>query len=617
MFFALIILALHAISFHPFLADDALISLRYAQRLLEGKGLTWTDGVRVEGYSNLLWVLCCSFMGFLGMDLIESARVLGFVGMGLTFLAIIFACRPTRNSDPLPCLVGCLILALSGPIAVWTIGGLEQPLVAPLLAWSLVLSVRLVDAPVSSSREVLLPSFLLALLTLTRPDGVLFTAAICLIMIVLCGFNRESVKKIATLASLPILFSVMQLGFRLFYYDDWFPNPAYAKLKFTGHRLTEGLHYIGQGIVSHAEPFLLGLTAVIPAIWDGRYRKKILFLMVPMIVWMGYVAIIGGDIFPARRHLVPVLVILALLVAETLKWFLQKKNNFRILFWIVTGGLLVIMTVRQSRDPENAHAHLERWEWDGAVIGGFLKQAFEDRQPLMAIEPAGCMPYFSHLPSLDMLGLNDRYLAHHPPLGMGTGLLAHELGNGDYVFSRHPDLVIFCDPRGRDKACYLSGVEMQQDPRFMAQYQLVTFEGTVPYSVRSQIWVRKESETIGIQRSDGAVTVPGFFLVPSGGGVARLDSSDKIGSLIPAGEAASLAELSLSSGSWVLKLEASETPLKTIIEIADNPTNLAEGKIEMPFKIEDREHNKIHVTIFANPTQPTHIRQLMFSRNEK
>ena len=43
----------------PFIADDAFISLRYARRLLDGHGLTWTDGQPVEGYSNLLWVLGC------------------------------------------------------------------------------------------------------------------------------------------------------------------------------------------------------------------------------------------------------------------------------------------------------------------------------------------------------------------------------------------------------------------------------------------------------------------------------------------------------------------------------------------------------------------------------
>src|SRR5262245_6501132 len=41
-------LVIHAATYLPFISDDALISLRYSQRLLNGQGLTWTEGPRVE-----------------------------------------------------------------------------------------------------------------------------------------------------------------------------------------------------------------------------------------------------------------------------------------------------------------------------------------------------------------------------------------------------------------------------------------------------------------------------------------------------------------------------------------------------------------------------------------
>ena len=43
------ILLLNAWHYYPFLSDDALISLRYARRMLTGHGLSWTDGQPVEG----------------------------------------------------------------------------------------------------------------------------------------------------------------------------------------------------------------------------------------------------------------------------------------------------------------------------------------------------------------------------------------------------------------------------------------------------------------------------------------------------------------------------------------------------------------------------------------
>ena len=50
-----------------FLTDDAFISFRYAQNLLDGHGLVFNPGELVEGYSNLLWVLLVSFGMKLGL----------------------------------------------------------------------------------------------------------------------------------------------------------------------------------------------------------------------------------------------------------------------------------------------------------------------------------------------------------------------------------------------------------------------------------------------------------------------------------------------------------------------------------------------------------------------
>ena len=42
---------------HYFISDDAYISFRYAQNLVNGYGLVWNHGEAVEGYTNFLWVV--------------------------------------------------------------------------------------------------------------------------------------------------------------------------------------------------------------------------------------------------------------------------------------------------------------------------------------------------------------------------------------------------------------------------------------------------------------------------------------------------------------------------------------------------------------------------------
>ena len=45
------------------LADDMMVSMRYAKNLSNGYGLVWNqnDKEKVEGYSNFLWVLLMKF----------------------------------------------------------------------------------------------------------------------------------------------------------------------------------------------------------------------------------------------------------------------------------------------------------------------------------------------------------------------------------------------------------------------------------------------------------------------------------------------------------------------------------------------------------------------------
>jgi hypothetical protein len=108
-------LVLQARSMLPFIADDALISLRYGRRLLDGHGLTWTDGQPVEGYSNLLWVLGCALVGRLGGDLVTGAGGLGLVASIATLAVLAWS---TRARPWLACLAALAVLALAGPVAV-------------------------------------------------------------------------------------------------------------------------------------------------------------------------------------------------------------------------------------------------------------------------------------------------------------------------------------------------------------------------------------------------------------------------------------------------------------------------------------------------------------------
>ena len=75
--------------FLPFIADDALISLRYSERAAQGLGLTWTTGERTEGYTNLLWVLLNVPAFWRPIDPLRWTRALGRWGMALAVAGLV------------------------------------------------------------------------------------------------------------------------------------------------------------------------------------------------------------------------------------------------------------------------------------------------------------------------------------------------------------------------------------------------------------------------------------------------------------------------------------------------------------------------------------------------
>ncbi|MEP6718355.1 MAG: hypothetical protein ABJB21_04390 [bacterium] len=563
---ALAILAINANHFLPFIADDALISLRYSQRLLAGHGLTWNPGERVEGYSNLLWVLCCAALGLTGIDLITAARLLGFAGIGAAIAAIVYAHRPQTFKTALPILAALMFLPLAAPIAVWAIGGMEQPLVAGLLAWAVVLCYRHLEISEVRTKSLLLPGFLLALLCITRLDGALFTITAVAVIIIVGGAKHPAWRKAFILAALPLLFTLLQILFRRAYYGEWVPNTALVKFTPSLKHAFDGWHYIRSGALPIAPLIVVAVAAFWVLFSNKLMRARMILLSAMLLAWTAYVILIGGDIFPAWRHFVPLILLLTLMAAIGAEWIASHARRAQLFAMSgVLALLLGLFIFLQGRDSENLRAISERWEWDGRAVGLLLKQAFGKQQALMAVDPAGCLPYWSELPAIDMLGLNDYYLPRHPPPGVGQGPIAHELGDGQYVLNRQPDLVVFLLPTGNDRGYFLSGRQMQEDPRFFRDYTLVRFEANAPQKIVSRIWVRRYSERIGVRQLDSQITIPAFLLNESDPTVAFLNTANELVVSATRTAPAKIANLNVPPGRWHVQVDGQTASLRVRI----------------------------------------------------
>ncbi|MCA9571031.1 MAG: hypothetical protein KC656_24490, partial [Myxococcales bacterium] len=238
-----------------FYSDDAFISLRYSARLLQGRGLTWTDGERVEGYSNLLWVLGCAALGALGVDIVPAPRILAAAGV----LALLFAiARGDDGPDPHRALSGGLFVAATGGIGVWIMGGLSQAVVASLGTLFLVAVRR-------GSTPPWLLGGLAAALTLLRIDGFVWLIALTVGAVAAGRLGRRALGVVGACAALAV---GGQQVFRLVYYGDWVPNTARVKVSFTPARAFRGADWVADALADNL--VLVGVAVVAVALLRRR-----------------------------------------------------------------------------------------------------------------------------------------------------------------------------------------------------------------------------------------------------------------------------------------------------------------------------------------------------------
>ncbi|HEV8268789.1 MAG TPA: hypothetical protein VGR00_11160, partial [Thermoanaerobaculia bacterium] len=146
----------------PYVQDDSYISLRYARNLVEGHGLVFNPGERVEGYTNLLYVLFSAVFIRLGLDPILGLKVLGVAAALATLVLVGRLERRVEGGARFSLPLSVLLLAPLEAFVYWTFCPLETALYALLLLTGVLALL---------ARRRPLAVVLFFLLSLTRPEG--------------------------------------------------------------------------------------------------------------------------------------------------------------------------------------------------------------------------------------------------------------------------------------------------------------------------------------------------------------------------------------------------------------------------------------------------------------
>lgn len=281
------------------MCDDAYITLRTVDNVVNGLGLRWNVAERVQTFTHPLWL----FVMTVPYAFTREAYLtpLG-VSIFIAAIAVWTCLRQWR--DPWTILVAGSLLVFSKAFVEYSTSGLENPLTFLLMA----LFVAREGDPAASSRAKWLWA-LAGLLMLTRLDLALMIAPA-----LAADLRRLSWRVTLRAAAMGLAPLVAWELFSLIYYGFPFPNTAYAKL-YNGipsrDLASQGLLYLLDTI--QRDPVtIIGLLGCAMASVVALPRRNGP-LATGLLLYLLYVVRIGGDFMTGRYLAAPLLVAVCLL----------------------------------------------------------------------------------------------------------------------------------------------------------------------------------------------------------------------------------------------------------------------------------------------------------------
>ena len=282
------------------LSDDAYITLRTVENLVNGVGLRWNSAERVQINVHPLWMLLLAAGRAITGESYFTTLAAGFA------LSALAAWRLLRlASTTAAAAVVVLLLVSSRAFTEYATAGLENPLAHLLLALLIGIAWREAD-PVRRYRRTVL---LAALAACTRLDLLLVTAP--MLIAAARGVAWRQRLWSGALGMSPFLGWLL---FATIYYGTPIPVVGYAKLAHgvpLPELVVQGWHYAVASTLH--DPTTTAIIAAGIGIGLAKPRLGCRGLAFGALLYCGYIVEIGGDFMVGRFFTAPFVVALAIL----------------------------------------------------------------------------------------------------------------------------------------------------------------------------------------------------------------------------------------------------------------------------------------------------------------
>ncbi len=402
------------------IVDDAAISIAYGHTFFGGGGLRVTPMSQpVEGFSNPLWTLLLGLSRPLELPPDTYAHTLGIL-LGLLALPVFALWGPLseRRGLRLEDTAAAWVAASSSTYAYWISSGMETGLQALLLAAAGAVLLRELRTGVGASAGLML-----GLLCLTRPEGVLYTAAAGGVWLGHRALERRWTGRQALGIALWLLVLVGGwLVVRWTYFADLLPNTYYAKKLWQ----FDGPAYLRNYYAEHGRLCQLAVLGAVAGLLGGAASARQAVLAFLFLAGGAYFAWRSGDWMREWRFLAPLVPLLGACLAPGLSGVRARAARLRwvwvarvavaaasaVVLWHGVPGLKasVLRAPRIKPNPELPYEFVaKRFE---PVLRE--TEALGQLRPLVAYPDLGGQAMvLRRAEVIDVAGLADYALAHH------------------------------------------------------------------------------------------------------------------------------------------------------------------------------------------------------------
>jgi hypothetical protein len=426
------------------LADDQMISMRYAKNLVQHGALAWNPGqVPTEGFSNPLWVGYMTLWHLIPMH--DSYRGLP-IALSNTLLMLLIIYLVFRIGERLfpdqksIAWVSAILTASYYPMISWTSSGFEVTFISLIF----VAIAYLWSKPnLDIKKHDPLVAILFSLAILSRSETVILIGAFTLYRIWYDDTNLKST--IVRVGVLPLLTLCILLISRNLYFGEWVPNTYFLKLSGMTFqdRLAEGIAKVGSSMLGH---MILYLVIMLIAWVQKKQHPLLKFFTTLVLIQICYSVSIGGDTweqyFLSNRYISSVMPLGLISISFGLMSLISsikfKSNPLNHCILILLVSTVCILPnhhgiyLRYIKSTDN-------WLLKKKIEIGVKLKKFAPHNTKIAVIWAGALPYYSDLFAIDLMGKNDKYIAKQPAKNRSSG---HNKWDCDYSIRRlKPDYI--------------------------------------------------------------------------------------------------------------------------------------------------------------------------------